>query len=43
VLERYEYQIKKLVNERKLVKEVNRIKIAPEYKFLSNQVIVEFI
>lgn len=43
VLERYEYQIKKLVNERKLFKEVNRIKIAPEYKFLSNQVIVEFI
>jgi len=43
ILQKYGEQIKELVNTKKLVKENDRIKISSPYKFLSNQIIVEFM
>ena len=43
ILCKYNMQIESLVDQRKLVKQNNRIKIAPSYMFLSNAIILEFI
>lgn len=43
ILDKYGSIIEKLIKEKKLILEGDRLKIPVEYKFISNQILVEFI
>ncbi|MCS7215885.1 MAG: hypothetical protein NZ826_07035, partial [Thermodesulfovibrio sp.] len=43
ILDKYGSIIEKLIKEKKLILEGDRLKIPVEYKFISNQILIEFI